>query len=131
MYPMVNIYKITDVNGLCYVGGTRQGIRHRLSNHCYSKRKRRRKCSSYELDLDNCEIEVLEVCTPECRIEREKHYINTIDCVNINKMNGLNREKLKEYQKEYQKTWRKKNKDKWKSIQEKSNYSEELYLLFE
>lgn len=85
MYPMVNIYKITDVNGLCYVGGTRQPITHRLSSHTYEKRKRRRKCSSYELDLDNCEIEVLEVCKPECRKERIKFYINTIDCVNEKK----------------------------------------------
>lgn len=107
MYKMVNIYKITDCNGLIYVGSTRQPIRYRLSSHTYEKNKGRRNCSSHKLDLENCEIEVLEVCTPECRMEREKHYINIIDCVNINKMNGRNKEKRKEYQKEYHKKYKK------------------------
>jgi hypothetical protein len=135
MYNMVNIYKITDINGLCYVGSTRQNIRHRLSNHTYKKKKNIRYCSSHKLDLDNCEIEVLETCNPEIRYEREKHYINTIDCVNQIKYNfdekeyqkeyrEQNKEKIKEYQennKEKLKQYRENNKEKIKEYQKELN----------
>jgi len=103
---MVNIYCITDCNGLKYVGSTRQNIRHRLSNHTYHKKKNIRYCSSHKLDLDNCEIEVLETCNPEIRYEREKHYINTIDCVNEIKFTF-------DY-KSYHKKWELDNKEKRK-----------------
>ena len=95
MYKMVNIYKITDINGLCYVGSTTQTIKRRLANHRYHKNnkcKSKRPCSSCQLDLDNCEIEVLETCKPEIRYEREKYYIQNTDCVNIIKMLGKDRD---------------------------------------
>jgi len=97
---MVNIYKITDINGLCYVGSTRQNIRHRLANHCYDKKKGKYYSSS-KLDLDNCEIEVLETCNPEIRYEREQYYIDRFDCVNDvrAKYKGRDLEKKKIYDK--------------------------------
>ena len=101
---VVSIYKITDCTGLCYVGSTKHNVKKRLSNHCYEKRNGTGYCSSKKLDLDNCDIQVLETCNPEVRYEREQHYINTIDCVNEFKLN-FNR---KEYHKEY----REKHKDK-------------------
>lgn len=65
---MINIYKITDCNGLCYVGSTKSDIRRRLASHCYEKKKGNR--SLLKLDLDNCEIEVLEVC--DAKYKKEK-----------------------------------------------------------
>jgi hypothetical protein len=125
MYNMVNIYKITDINGLCYVGSTRQNIRHRLSNHTYRKKKGDNCCSSHKLDLDNCEIEVLETCNPEIRYEREKYYINTIDCVNTYNYTFDEKECRKQYAKDnkeklknYHKKWYNENKYKIKEYQE-------------
>lgn len=93
---VVSIYKITDCTGLCYVGSTKQTVRKRLLSHIYDKRNGKY-CSSFKLDLDNCELEVLETCNPQVRFEREKHYINTIECVNQRKFNGRNIEKKKIY----------------------------------
>jgi hypothetical protein len=105
---MVNIYCITDCNGLKYVGSTRQTILKRLSNHRNHKNNNYRYCSSFKLDLDNCEIEVLEECEPEIRYEREKYYINTIDCVNEIKFTF----DMKEYKKKYNKQYNEKNREK-------------------
>lgn len=85
---MVSIYKITDCNGLCYVGSTKSNVKKRLYNHCYHKRIGRIYYSSHKLDLDNCDIQVLETCNPEVRFEREQHYIDTIDCVNVKNCSG-------------------------------------------
>ena len=121
MYNMVNIYKITDINGLCYVGSTRSDIRHRLANHTYSKNNNNGYCSSHKLDLENCEIEVLEVCKPEIRYEREKYYINTIDCVNERKMNFDRKEYIRKYLKHYRENNKEKIKEKIKEYHEKNN----------
>ena len=82
MYKMVNIYCITDCNGLKYVGSTRQTVKKRLSNHTYEKKKGKNNCSSHKLDLDNCEIEVLEECEGNNRTIREQYWIQNTDCVN-------------------------------------------------
>tara|TARA_S200002703_G_scaffold32414_1_gene28273 strand:+ start:79 stop:321 length:243 start_codon:yes stop_codon:yes gene_type:complete len=79
MYSKVNIYCITDCNGLKYVGSTRSDIRHRLANHTYEKKKGRRKCESHKLDLENCEIEVLEVCEPKDSKLRLKYWTDTMN----------------------------------------------------
>ena len=76
MYKMVNIYKITDCNGLIYIGSTKSTVRERLSNHRYEKKKGRIRCSSHKLDLDNCEIEVLEECDPKDKKEKLKYFMS-------------------------------------------------------
>ena len=120
---MISIYKITDCNGLCYVGSTKQTVKRRLSKHCYEKRHSTRYCSSSKLDLENSEIEVLETCNPEIRYEREKHYINTIDCVNVNNYTYDEKKSKNKYQKKYYE----KNKDKIKEYKKEINSYEKSW----
>jgi len=92
----MKIYCIEDINGKKYVGSTKQHyLCNRLSGHKQKKKNNKKDYSSYELDLDNCKIYLLEECDDEKRKERESYYINKIDCVNKYKLN-FNR---KEYRK--------------------------------
>jgi hypothetical protein len=96
---MNRIYEIVDCNGLRYVGKTTLKLTTRLSLHITDK-KRGKKCSSRKLDLDNCDINLLEVCDDSVKKERERHYINTLECVNINKLNGYQSKKYREKNRE-------------------------------
>ena len=108
---MVFIYCIEDVNGLKYIGSTKQNLNKRLTHHrCHSK------CSSRELDLKNCKIYSLEECIEETRRVREQYWIDNTECVNM--YNTIRDEK--KYMKEYNKEYRQKNKDKL--IQDKKEY---------
>ena len=124
---MVSIYCIEDINDLKYIGSTKKKLNMRLSNH-KSAKKINNYCSSSKLNLDNCKIYELEKCNEYDRKEREKYWINKIDCVNkmrydfnIKEYRENNKEKLKEYQKEYhkeyQKEYRKNNKEKIKEYE--------------
>mgnify|MGYP003660513792 FL=1 len=108
---MVKIYCIEDINDLKYVGSTKLLLRQRLAGHKY-----RKNCSSNKLNLYNCIIYVLEECSEENRKEREKYWIQKIDCVNIHipivgmtreeyhkQYTKLNKDKKREYDKEYKK----------------------------
>ena len=100
------IYCIEDINGLKYVGSTIQKyLCDRLSSHTYQKRVNTiKKCSSQKLDLENCEIKLLEECDISHRYEKEKYWIDKIDCVNILKNNFDQCEyNINKYH--YQKTW--------------------------
>ena len=114
---MVSIYLIEDLNDLRYVGSTTQKLNVRLSLHRYSKNNGHY-CSSSKLNLDNCIIIELERCNKEDKKERERYWINEIDCVNQRKLNFVpkeyqkeyrenNKENNKEYQKEYYKEYQK------------------------
>ena len=100
---MVTIYCIEDINDLKYVGSTSQKLNRRLNQH-----RCRLNCSSSKLNLHNCIIFPLETCEESNRKEREKYWINKIDCVNTNKLNFSKRE----YDSEYAREWYKKNKEK-------------------
>ena len=100
---MVSIYLIEDCDGLKYVGSTVSKLNIRL-NHHKSHKRIGQYCSSSKLNLDNCMIMELEHCNLEHRTEREKYWINEIDCVNEIKFD-FDKEKKKEYQKEYQKEY--------------------------
>ena len=100
---MVSIYLIEDINDLKYVGSTTMKLNTRLSCHRSHKKTARRCCSSSKLNLHNCIIIELERCNKEDRKERERYYINEIDCVNKLKLNGRDKEYQKEYLKEYNK----------------------------
>ena len=126
-----SIYCIEDCNGLKYVGQTISTLPQRLAKHKYDKKKRK-DCSSHQLDLDNCEIKLLETCDISHRKEREIYWINHINCVNILKLNHDNKKYMKEYfkkysiknkdkKKEYDKKYREKNMEKNKE------YKKQLY----
>lgn len=126
---MVVIYCIEDINDLKYVGSTKQTLNRRLSGHKYL-----RDCSSSKLNLFNCIIYPLEQCEESERKDRERYWINKIDCVNVIKLNWdknnieyykeyqkhyreNNKDKAKEYRKQYDKEYRLKNKDKIREYQ--------------
>ena len=81
---MTNIYCIEDCNGLKYVGSTNRNINTRLSEHRCDKKINKKNCSSKLLDLSNCKIYILEQCEESKRSEKERYWINKIDCVNLN-----------------------------------------------
>jgi predicted GIY-YIG superfamily endonuclease len=129
---MVKIYCIEDINDLKYVGSTTQRIEKRFTAHKQNKINKYGKCSSMELNLYHSIVYLLEECEESERKEREKYWINKIDCVNRYKLNGLDKDKNKEYLKEWQKNnrekcreatrrWRKNNPEKAKERDKKYN----------
>ena len=93
---MIKIYCIEDINDLKYVGSTKQKLKVRMRQH-----RTQRDCSSDQLNLDYSMIYTLEECEEDLRKERERHWINTIDCVNVLKLNGRQwtKDKMREYKK--------------------------------
>lgn len=81
---MVSIYCIEDINGLKYVGRTKQSIGQRMRQHRLDKLLNRN-TSSGKLNLDNCVVRILENCDSKNQREREKYWIHKIDCVNIHR----------------------------------------------
>ena len=115
---MTTIYCIEDINDLKYVGSTINKLNVRLAKHRYDKKTNRYKSSS-KLNLENCIIYPLETCSESDRFEREKYWINKIECVNQIKFNfdqkewnKNNREKINETQRKYRKNNLEKNKEK-------------------
>lgn len=101
---MYKIYCIEDINGLKYVGITKQKLHVRLTRHRYSKKTCRNQSSS-KLDLDNCEVILLEETNDK---KREKYWINKIDCVNYITYTRRDKDIRKEYKKQmyhYQNSW--------------------------
>ena len=95
---LVNIYLLTDNNGLKYVGKTPRSIRQRISEHRYEL-KRGGHCTSGKLNLDNITSQILEEVPPSLVREREGYWIQNTDCVN--KKQNLNKEQKKLYQRDY------------------------------
>jgi len=95
---MVTIYCIEDINDLKYIGSTKNKLNVRLSEH-----RTHRTCSSKKLNLNNSIIYSLENCDECDRNEREKYWINKIDCVNELKYNGRDKLKSKERRKKHYK----------------------------
>lgn len=91
---MINIYCIEDINGLCYVGSTKESLRRRFNRHKVKKNSNSKYSSSSRyLDLDNAEIIFLEECNnnKKERNEAEQYYIQNIKCVNaIKNLTGSN-----------------------------------------
>jgi GIY-YIG catalytic domain len=134
-YKKAKIYKIVDnTNNNIYIGSTTQELSKRLGVHrSYYRGWKNNKIkytgtSSKILENDNYQIVLIEsvVCNnKEQLLQRERHYIDTLDCVNkviplrtkkeyrkanrdrINaeakKYRKANREKISEYKREYYK----------------------------
>ena len=100
---MVNIYCIEDINDSKYVGSTKNKLNDRLTEHRKNKRNKKNG-SSKKLNLENCIIYQIESCDEKDRFEREKYWINQIDCVNEKKLNGrdmINNQKYNVNRKRY------------------------------
>ena len=99
---MTTIYCIEDINDLKYVGSTINKLNVRLAKHRYDKKTNRYKSSS-KLNLENCIIYPLETCSESDRFEREKYWINKIECVNQIKFNFDQKEYDRLRKREYRK----------------------------
>ena len=108
---MVIIYCIEDINDLKYVGSTTQKLYKRYSGH-KSNKSRGQYCSSSKLNLENSIIYVLEECDLNNRSEREKYWINEIDCVNDVKINSDDPENIKKRKEKYRSSEKGKQKEK-------------------
>ena len=76
------VYAISDINGSIYVGETCLTLTMRMRLHKSEKGN----CAAKELDLDKCEIELLEICKKRDKEETEYKWIqNYKDCINYNK----------------------------------------------
>ena len=98
---------IQDINGLIYIGSTKQKLYKRFASHKYNK-KNNKGCSSKLLDLNNSTIIILEECNECDRKIKEKYWIDNTDNVNTNNCNYdgktwryENREILKQKKKQY------------------------------
>lgn len=99
---MVIIYVIEDINDLKYIGKTTRKLHDRWRRHVSDKyNPKAKKCSSYKLNLLNSIIIPLEECKEVNSKEREQYWINKLDCVNILKLNGVNKERKKTKDREY------------------------------
>ena len=128
---MVKIYCIEDINDLKYVGSTSLKLCKRFTGHKQNKIHNYGKCSSMKLNLYHSIIYELEECEESERKERERYWINKIDCVNINKLNGVDKERFSKYRKEWVKNNREKSREasrRWrKNNPEKAKESDKKY----
>ncbi len=80
---MYKIYQMKDINGLIYIGSTSQELKQRYRQHLYDQEMERHNVSSGALQLDNCEMTVLEDNVPYCyKKQRERYWILNTNCVN-------------------------------------------------
>jgi len=115
----MKIYCIEDINDLKYVGKTIQKLNDRLWGHRQSK-KDRGDCSSGKLNLDYCIIYKLEECEEGLSKDRERYWINKLNTVNIQKLNGEDKEKRREKDKiNYYKN-KEYYKNRWENYYEKN-----------
>ena len=96
---MTIIYCIEDINDFKYIGKTNQPINSRLSQHRADLRRKTN--SSSKINLYNCIIYKLEECLEDLSKERERYWINKIDCVNEKKLNGVDIERKRKRCREY------------------------------
>ena len=91
-YKNAKIYKLVSPNGLVYIGSTCQSLATRKVDHKNAYKRWKRGTSAYvtsgklfEEAIDDIDIVLLEECPCENNEQlhaRERHYIDTIECVN-------------------------------------------------
>jgi len=121
-YQKSKIYKlVSDHTDEIYIGSTIQSLSQRLSGHARDVKVKKTPCNSKKLfELGKVKIILIEnySCnSKEELLKHERHYIETMVCVNKNipgrtdaEYRHNNKDKIKERNKEY----RLKNKDKMK-----------------
>ena len=92
----VHIYLIEDINGLKYVGSTKNKLNNRLSHH-KADQKLNRRATSKQLDLLNCSIKTIDTTDETNRLKIEKYWINKIDCVNVRRYDFDRVKYMKQY----------------------------------
>ena len=163
-YQQGKIYKIVcNTTGLIYVGSTcKQRLSQRLTKHVAHYKQYLKgnynKCASYDIiEKGNYEIILLESCPCETNdelLKRERHFVESLECVNINKpfstiedkreswrkFYEAHPDKIKAYKQEYReknvekiknsnKEYREKNKEKIKQYFEEHKEERKQYLL--
>jgi len=153
-YKNSKIYRIVcNETGEQYIGSTTQSLSVRLAKHVWSSKNEPEKgCKSFPIiDRGDYSIVLIENCPCESKeqlLRRERHFIETMDCVNRNipgrtKLEHLNR--ILQWQKEnpekraeYSRKWRKENPEKvaeqkrkhYQSHKEqKSEYNRKYHLM--
>lgn len=97
---MAIIYKLVSKfnpleNDLIYIGSSKQGDKIRLSKHKHDYKRylngKYHYVSSFKLfeqfGINGVDVEILEHINSDNKfelLEREKHYINALNCVNLN-----------------------------------------------
>lgn len=134
-YTNAKVYKIVDnTNGNVYIGSTASQLlcqrlaQHRIAYNSYIDGKRKYYSAFDIIKNNDCEIVLLEEvkdCQNKEQLkQRERHYIETIECINRIKPIRTEQE-LIEYQSKYGKIYRTANKEKLKEYQK--TYSKEYY----
>lgn len=134
-YTNAKIYKIVDnTNGNVYIGSTTSQLlcqrmaQHRIAYNGYVDGKRKYYSAFDIIKNNDCEIVLLEEvkdCQNKEQLkQRERHYIDTMECINRIKPIRTEQE-LMEYQSKYGKIYRTANKEKIKEYQK--TYSKEYY----
>jgi hypothetical protein len=116
-YSKGKIYRIVcNETGEQYIGSTTQTLAQRLSHHVSHKN-----CMSSKIIYrGNYEIILIEECPCENKnqlLRKERHFIETLDCINIMKPAQTNDErlgKLREYYKNNKETQLKQSKECYK-----------------
>jgi len=129
-YQKSKIYKIISPHtDKCYVGSTtKDRLSNRLAGHRSDLKNGKNMSSKYILEFGDYEIVLLELypCNSKDELHaRERHYVETLDCVNKQIPNRSKKEyrlKNKDNFKEYNKEYNLKNKDKRKE------YNKEWYI---
>ena len=125
---MYKIYLLRDINDLEYIGKTKQSLKERLRHH-RKDRYTGNYVSSQKLNLDHCEMILLEECDESIASEREQYWMEQYPN-RVNKQNAIcnkkewskqyyidNKDKVKQYRinnKEKMKQYRIDNKERIK-----------------
>ena len=157
-YQNGKIYKLVNTEGtLTYIGSTTQTLAKRKSNHHESYKCWKNGKSSYvtsfkifDVDEENCQIVLLEAYPCDSKIElekRERHYIETIECINKYRPTRSdkeyyedNKEKIQRFQKQYrednkdkfqvyEKQYREDNKEKMQEFQKQYRKDNQEYFM--
>lgn len=121
-YQKGKIYKlVSDHTDEIYIGSTIQKLCARLGGHACGFRKGIIKCTSKKLfELGKVKIVLIENCpcdSKEQLLKRERHYIESMVCININipgRTMAENYQDKKEHYQKINKEYKLKNKDKIK-----------------
>ena len=110
-YQNSKIYKIVDnTNGNIYIGSTIKTLSQRIAQHRSGYKRfqagKSNNCKSYDIIKNgDYDIVLLENCenieTKEQLHARERHYIDTLECVNKNRPGKYNELGEREYKKEW------------------------------